>query len=391
VRVLLITGKGGVGKTTVAASTAAWAASLGLRTLVMSTDAAHSLADAFDLRPEGHRVDLSDHLRLEQIDARDELEDTWGVVREWLVALVGRAGLDRIRAEELSVVPGMDELLALGDVVDRVESGEHDVVVVDCAPSAETIRLLSLPDVLGWWLRRLGPARDGIVGVVGPLIEQVTEIPMPGTAVLDRAERVVDRLARARALLTDPARTSARLVATPEGMVLAEARRTHTYLSLFGHRVDAVVMNRLLPDEVTDPWSDRWKEAQAEHLDVAAAAFGSLPLLRASLLPREARGYDALVEFGRDLYGGDDPTALLDATAPMRVEEEDGQPTLVLELPGAEKGDVDVGRRGDELLVTVGPYRRAVLLPDSLRGLAVGGARLDGGALRVHFVRRRRS
>ncbi len=368
-----------------AAATGAWAAELGLRALVVSTDAAHSLADAL-LLPHGvRRHELGAGLVVEQLDARARLEEVWAEVREWLVGLVGRAGLDRTRAEELTVVPGLEELLALGEVVDRAESGAHDVIVVDCAPSAETIRLLSMPEVMGWWMRRLGPARTQLLSTVGPLVEQVTDLPVPGLEVVEQADAVVERLARAGTLLTDPATTSARIVLTPEGMVIDEARRTHTYLSLFGHRVDAVVANRLLPDEVADPWFDRWKVAQAEHLVTIREAFAPLPILEVALRPSEPRGRDALVELGRQLYAGDDPTGLLDASAPLRLDTGDGQPVLVVELPGVDRDDVDVGRRGDEILVTVGAYRRAILLPDSLRGRAVTGASVTGGELSVTF------
>jgi arsenite-transporting ATPase len=384
-RVLLFTGKGGVGKTTVAAATALACTEAGKRTIVLSTDPAHSLGDAFD-RPLGDLpVEIVAGLWGVQLDAQDRLEDSWVDIQGWLREVFRWAGVDAIEAEELSVVPGLDEVFALADIKAFADSGEWDVVVVDCAPTAETIRFLSLPDVLARYMERLFPVGRRLNKVVAPLLGRVTDLPVAGDGVFDAVHRFYDRLDGVREVLTDPERCSVRLVVNPEKMVIAEARRTYTYLSLFGYRVDGVVANRLLPEEVRDPWFDRWKATHAEHLADIEAGFAPLPVLRVPLAPTEPVGLDALRSFASVLYGQRYPAERLHEGESLRIERRADATVLVLELPFADKDDIELGRRGDELLVRVGPYRRAVLLPDSLRRRRVSDAALRRGRLRVTF------
>jgi arsenite-transporting ATPase len=384
-RVLLFTGKGGVGKTTVAAATALACTEAGKRTIVLSTDPAHSLGDAFD-RPLGDLpVEIVSGLWGVQLDAQDRLEDSWVDVQGWLTEVFRWAGVDAIEAEELSVVPGLDEVFALGDIKAFADSGEWDVVVVDCAPTAETIRFLSLPDVLARYMERLFPVGRRLNKVVAPLLGRVTDLPVAGDGVFEAVQRFYDRLDGVREVLTDPERCSVRLVVNPEKIVIAEARRTYTYLSLFGYRVDAVVANRLLPEEVRDPWFDRWKATHAEHLADIEAGFAPLPVLRVPLSPTEPVGLDELRSFASVLYGRRDPAERLHEGESLRIERRADATVLVLELPFADMDDIELGRRGDELLVRVGPYRRAVLLPDSLRRRRVSDAALRRGRLRVTF------
>lgn len=384
-RILLFTGKGGVGKTTASAATALRCADAGLRTLALSTDPAHSLGDAFDVELGPLAVPVADGLWAEQLDAQDRMEESWAEIRRWLLEVFRWAGVEGLEAEELSVVPGLDEIFALGDIERHATTGDWDVVVVDCAPTAETIRLLSLPDVLGRYMERLFPLGRQLNRVVSPVVSRLTTLPMADDGVFAATERLHGRLAAVRRLLTDGRNTSVRLVVNPERMVIAEARRTHTYLSLFGYHVDAVVANRLLPDEVTDPWFARWKAAHAEHLAAIDAGFAPVPVLRVPLQPTEQVGLPALRSFADDLYGDEDPTARFGAREPLRVERRDGTLVLELDLPFTDRDDLDLGRSGDELLVRVGPYRRALVLPDALRRRAVAGAELRDGRLAVTF------
>jgi arsenite-transporting ATPase len=386
VRVLLFTGKGGVGKTTTAAATALRCARAGHRTIVLSTDPAHSLADAFDLELGDLPVAITEGLWGQQLDTQARMEDTWQEIQAWLVEVFQWAGVAAIEAEELSVIPGLDEIFSLSDINSYADSGAWDVVVVDCAPTAETLRLLSLPEILRWYMDRVFPMSRKVNKVVSPLLGRVTGLPVPGDDVFGSATRFYDRLDGVRELLTDTERTSVRLVVNPERLVVAEARRTHTYLSLFGYRVDAVVANRLLPDGVTDPWFDEWKARHAEHLATITEGFAPLPVLRAELAPHELVGVDALDAFGRTLYGDVDPAALLHPGEPMEVVRRGASYELIIELPFADKDDVELGRREDELLIRVGSYRRALLLPDSLRRRPVGAASLRDGKLRVTFA-----
>jgi arsenite-transporting ATPase len=382
---LLFTGKGGVGKTTAAAATALRCAHAGLRTLALSTDPAHSLGDAFDT-PLGPLVaPVAENLWAQQLDAQDRMEDAWVEIQRYLVEVFRWAGVDQLEAEELSVVPGLDEIFALGDIEHHASTGEWDVVVVDCAPTAETIRLLSLPDVLDRYMERVFPMGRRVNKVVSPLVSRMTSLPVAGDGVWAATERFHQRLSGVRDLLTDGRRASVRLVVNPERMVVAEARRTHTYLSLFGYHVDAVIANRVLPDEVSDPWFARWKAAHAEHLAEIEAGFAPVPVLRVPLQPTEQVGLEALAGFADALYGDEDPTARFGHREPMRVRRRGDKTALEIDLPFSDRDDLDLGRVGDELLVRVGPYRRAIVLPDSLRRRAVTAARLRDGRLTVDF------
>ncbi len=384
-RVLLFTGKGGVGKTTTAAATAIRCADAGLKTIVLSTDPAHSLADSFDVDLGPLSSPISDGLWGQQLDAQDRMEESWQDIQRWLREVFAWAGVDALEAEELSVVPGLDEVFALADIKQHVDSQEWDVVVVDCAPTAETIRFLSLPDVLARYMERLFPVGRRVNRLVAPVLSKVTTLPVAGDDVFAATDRFYERLDGVREILMDPARTSVRLVVNPERMVIAEARRTYTYLSLFGYRVDAVVANRLLPDTVADPWFDRWKEVHAEHLRAIEDGFAPLPILRVELAPSELVGVDALREFGERLYGSLDPASRLHEGQPLQISRRGDRTWLSLDLPFADRDDVELGRRGDELLVRVGPYRRAITLPDSLRSRTVTDATLRQGRLKITF------
>jgi arsenite-transporting ATPase len=290
-----------------------------------------------------------------------------------------------VEAEELSVIPGLDEVFALSDIKAHADSGEWDVIVVDCAPTAETIRLLSLPEVLSWYMERIFPVSRRLTGLVRPILNRMTTLPVAGDAVFAATQRFHDRLDGVRELLTDGERTSVRLVVNPERMVIAEARRTATYLGLFGYRVDAVIANRLLPADVTDPWFKAWKEAHAEHLEAIEEGFAPVPVLRADLASEELLGVDRLRAFAAALYRDVEPGAVLHAGAPMEVEARGEARVLRMELPFADPDELEVGRRQDELLVRVGPHRRAVILPDSLVRREVAGATVAGDWLEITF------
>lgn len=384
-RVLAYTGKGGVGKTTTAAATAVACAARGARTLVVSTDPAHSLADAFDIALGDRPTELTPRLWGQQLDARLRLERAWRDIRTYLARLLDWAGVSTVEAEELTLLPGLEELIALGDLVDLADSGEWDVLVVDCAPTAETLRLLSLPDVVGWWVERLFPLGRRVTRAVGPLVESIAGVPVPGDPVFGAVERLTERLRAVRTLLSDPEVTSLRLVVTPEKVVIAEARRTATYLALFGYRVDAVIANRVLPDDVTDPWFDGWRAAQARHLAEIDDGFAPLPVLRSPLARAEPVGLVALAGVAAAVFGEDDPAERRSGCDVLELVPDGDALVLRLELPFLERGDIDLVRRPDELICTVGPHRRALLLPDSLRHRKVVDAALRAGCLSVTF------
>jgi arsenite/tail-anchored protein-transporting ATPase len=384
-RVLLFTGKGGVGKTTVSAATALVCAEQGKRTLVLSTDPAHSLADAYETDLGSLPTPIADNLEGMQLDATERLEEVWGDVQRYIAELLAWVGVEGIEAEELAVIPGLDEVFSLGDIRTAAASGRYDVIVVDCGPTAETIRFLSLPEILSWYIERVVPIEKRVTGVLRPLLSRVTNLPIAGDSVFDAATRFQGQLEGVRELLTDGERASVRLVVNPERMVIAEARRTATYLNLFGYHLDAVIANRLLPDDVTDPWFDSWRSSHTEHLETIEADFAPLPVLRAYLASEELSGLGGLRDFAAALYGEVAPSEVLHREQPLRFARDATSTTLFVRLPFATRDDLDVARRGNELLIRVGPQRRRVVLPDSLHRRAVSSARLVGDELAVVF------
>jgi arsenite-transporting ATPase len=383
VRLLLFTGKGGVGKTTTAAATAVRAARRGTKTLVASTDPAHSLADALDVPLGAAPTEVEPGLFGQQIDSGARAEEHWRGIQEYLLAVLDHAGLDPVAAEELTALPGAEEVLALLEVRDQVRRGPWDLVVLDCAPTAETLRLLALPDVLGWYLdRSLRPERR-VARALRPVLGRGEALPTD--PVLEALGRLRAELADVREVLTAPG-TSVRLVLTPESVVVAEARRTLTTLALYGYGVDGVVANRVVPGG-DDPWRASWAAAQAEALDDVRRSFSPAPVQVGAYAAAEPVGVEALARFADGVYEGSGDGWLDDgATAPsVRVERSGEEFVLEVPLPLADRRDVDLSRRGDELLVTVGSHRRALALPSALRRCTVVGAALRDGCLRVRF------
>jgi len=392
VRILLFTGKGGVGKSTVAAGTAALAARRGLRTLVISTDAAHSLADAYGAAEPGSAyggadpVEIAPGLHLQQVDAQLRFEQSWADIQRYLLSVLDAVGMDPVAAEEMTVIPGAEEVLALLELREHARSGSWDVIVVDCAPTAETLRLLALPEALGWYLERLLPIQRRLVRALRPVLDRAAGVPMPGDTVFDAITRLHGELDDVHDLLSGPEST-VRLVLTPEQVVLAEARRAYTGLCLFGYRVDGVIANRVFPAGDDDPWRAGWVAAQREVLDDVAQSFPGLPVWTSEYQPAEPVGVDALCALAADLYDGADPLAVPGGEGPFRVSRsEDGGAVARLTLPNARRSEVDLARNGDELVMTVGSYRRLLTLPPGLARLRVAGASVVDGELRVRFA-----
>ena len=382
-RVLLFTGKGGVGKTTTAAATAALAASRGCKTLVLSTDPAHSLADALGVPVGSVPTEVDTGFYAVQVDTQLAFERTWRDVQDYLRGVLERAGVNALQAEELTVLPGAEEVLALLELRRQVASGRFDLVVVDCAPTGETLRLLALPEALRWYVEKVFPAQRRALRAVRPLLSRVSGPAVPHDSVFEAVARLHTQLSEVRELLTAPT-TSVRLVLTPEAVVVAEARRTLTSLALYGYQVDGLVANRIFAAS-GDGWTAGWVAAQQQQLAAVRRDTAPLPMLESAYAAGEPVGLQALIDVGEALYGDQDPSRSEPVEDLVGVTQDRDGFLLSLALPLARLEDVDLARSGDELVVTVGGRRRLLALPGALCRCTVTGARLLGGRLVVRF------
>jgi arsenite/tail-anchored protein-transporting ATPase len=387
-RTILYTGKGGVGKTSVAAATARRCAAAGRRTLVLSTDPAHSLADALETVVGSEPAPAGEGLWAQQVEAGVELERNWSSVQDWLGALLVERGVDRIAAEELTVPPGADELFALLQLKAHRESGEWDVIVVDCAPTGETLRLLSFPEVARWWLDRIMGREHHLLTAIRPLARTFLDVSLPDERALSEVQRLIGNLVAMDEILRDPS-VSMRLVMNPDRMVVGEAMRTFTYLSLYGYLTDAVVVNRIFPDELEGTYFGEWRAVQQEQLALVESGFAPVPVLRAPYFAHEVVGPAMLDRLGDAVFEGRDAGALLHdrLTQALSLDEDGAGARLRLELPFARKGDISLKKIGSELVVGVDGQKRTIMLPAALTALRPSSAAFEDGALEVRFSR----
>ena len=384
-RIILYSGKGGVGKTSLSAATAIRAAQLGQRTLVVSTDSAHSLRDALDRELGGEPTEVKPRLHAVEVDVNHELESHWGTIHEFLTRFMTFRGVDETVAEEIAILPGMEELFSLVRVAAWADEGRFDTIVIDCAPTGDTIRMLAVPEVLSFYFSRIFPIQRTVLRTVRPVAERLTDMPIPNDDVFAAVQRVYKQMEGIGPLLQDPARSSIRIVLNPERMVINESQRLYTYLSLFGFPVDAIVANRVLPEAARSPYFDKWFTLQAGYLAEARQAFDPLPFFVAPLFDREMVGTAMLEEFAHKVFGETDPAALLHRDRPVEVKKEGRAWALYLRLPFAEKDRIQVFAKGDELVVQVDNQRRHLVLPRSLAGRQVKSAAFADQRLRVGF------
>jgi arsenite/tail-anchored protein-transporting ATPase len=384
-RTILYTGKGGVGKTSVAAATARRCAADGARTLVLSTDPAHSLADSLQATVGSSPTQVADRLFAQQVQAQEELERHWSAVQDWLGGVLAERGVDRIAADELTVPPGGDELFSLLQLKRHSDSGEWDTIIVDCAPTGETLRLLSFPDAARWWLDKVLGRESAMLSAARPFARAFLDLQLPDDRVVADVQGLVQSLIDMHELLRDTTRVSLRLVMTPDRMVIAEAMRTFTYLNLYGYLTDAVVVNRVFPDALDGTYFGAWREVQAEQLALVESAFSPVPILRAPYFEQEVLGEAMLDRLADELFGGHDPTAVLHDRLAQELSMVDGRAELRLDLPFARKGDVALRKIGLELVVRVDGQKRTIVLPGALAGFRTTGASLREGSLVVAF------
>jgi arsenite-transporting ATPase len=383
-RILFYTGKGGVGKTSVAAATALRCAGRGARTIVISTDLAHSLGDAFDRELGAEPVEVAPNLWAHESDVMHEVAKSWGAVQEYIKTIFRWRGIDEVLSEEMSVLPGMDELAALLRIAEHHDSGKYDVIVVDAAPTGETLRLLSLPEASKWWLERIVPLQQKVTKVAGPIVRRMIGMPMPSDAVFAAGERLFRRLEHLHELLIDPERTSVRIVLNLERMVIKEAQRSFTYFHLYGYATDLAVVNRLLP---IDPgtYFAAWQEAQQRYLPMVEESFAPVPVRTVPLFDREVVGIKMLDRLASALFDSEDPAQQFYRGRPYRIERTQDGYALALELPFVSKSDVSLSRNADELTVRVGTFRRNLILPRLLVNAPTQGARFEDRTLKIQF------
>ncbi|MBE9221855.1 TRC40/GET3/ArsA family transport-energizing ATPase [Cyanobacterium stanieri LEGE 03274] len=388
-RVILMTGKGGVGKTSVAAATGLRCAELGHKTLVLSTDPAHSLADSFDLELGHEPKKVKENLWGAELDALMELEGNWGAVKKYITEVLQARGLDGVQAEELAILPGMDEIFGLVRMKRHYDEGEFDVLIIDSAPTGTALRLLSLPEVGGWYMRRFYKPLQSMSATLRPLFEPffkpITGFSLPTNEVMDAPYEFYQQIEALEKVLTDNTQTSVRLVTNPERMVIKESLRAHAYLSLYNVSTDLVVANRIIPDQVDDPFFQRWKENQSVYKQEIYDNFHPLPVKEVPLFSEEMCGLEALERLKDTLYKDEDPSQVYYAENTIRVIQDDANYSLELYLPGIPKEQIKLNKTGDELNVRIGNHRRNLVLPQALAALQPSGAKIEEDYLKIKF------
>ena len=392
-RILLYTGKGGVGKTSISAATALRCAELGYRTAVLSTDPAHSLGDSFDRRIGNQLTELAPNLWGQEIDLLNQMDQYWGTVQSYLNALFAWQGMDSLVAEETAALPGMEELASLMQITALADSGDYDVIIIDAAPTGSTLQLLSLPDVARWYIEKIFPFQRRAVQMARPVMRRMTDMPLPDDDIFESIEELVVILARMSQLLSDGSVSSVRIVLNPEKMVVKEAQRAYTYLNLYGYTVDAVVCNRVFPRDLTDSYFDIWKSAQAQNLELVHECFQPLPIFEVPLFDQEVTGIAMLRRMSETVFGpattqnGEgDPTRQFYLGKSQEIFRRNGQYVLSLPLPLADRSEVHLHRSVfDELIVRIGNWKRNVALPIGLAKLDIASAKYEGDRLYISF------
>ena len=392
-RIILFAGKGGVGKTSIASATGLKAAESGKKTLVMSLDSAHSLADIFDINQElidlhrGEPIQITERLWIRELDVDREIHKHWGDVYRYFASLLNTSGLDEVLAEELAIIPGMEEVSSLLYINSYFKKREYDIIILDCAPTGESLRFVSIPTALEWYIKKIFNLERNLAKVVRPIARHITDVPIPEDTYFAALERLFNQLKGVDALLTNPNITTVRLVTNPEKIVLKETQRAYMYFCLYKMCIDAVIMNRILPDIVTDSFFEDWKHNQERYIAQAKEYFSPVPILPVKLFPREICGLDSLSMLSDSVYGDRNPTEFFYREVPYRIVKENSAYNLSFKLPFIGKENVEVNKIGDELIIRIGAHRRNILLPKGAVHLDAAKAHLKGDTLLITLGR----
>jgi len=391
-RILLFSGKGGVGKTSLAAASGLKLAELGYRTMVMSIDPAHSLADAFDLETNLFHVETSDPLAIDgrlfiqEVNIQKEIKRHWQEISSYVSSVLRTTGISGVEADELAILPGMEELSAMMYINQYHREKRYDVIVLDAAPTAESMRFISMPTTLDWYMKHIFPFQRNLLKAVRPIANRVAPFELPPDTYFGNIRDLFEKLDGVDDLMEDPQITSVRLITNPEKMVLRETQRAFVYFCLHGLTVDTVVINRLLPSEVMDSWFDEWHTSQNDMVDEIQQYFAPVPVKRVHLFAHEVLGRQRLEELARVLYAEhEDPAAVTRTEKPYTFGKDNGFYEIRILLPFATKGEVELFKKGDELVVQIGTFRRHIGLPRSMAALLPSRARLENEVLRVEM------
>ncbi|HWR01207.1 MAG TPA: TRC40/GET3/ArsA family transport-energizing ATPase [Chlorobaculum sp.] len=388
-RLILMTGKGGVGKTSIAAATGLRCAELGYRTLVLSTDPAHSLADSFDIALSHEPRQVCENLWGAELDVLEELEHNWGSVKRYITEVLQARGMEGVQAEELAILPGMDEIFGLVRVFRHHKEGNYDVLIIDSAPTGTALRLLSIPEVAGWYMRKLYKPIEKVAVYLRPLVEPIFRplagFSLPDKKMMDLPYEFYEQIDALGKILTDNSVTSVRLVTNPERMVIKESLRAQAYLSLYNISIDLVVANRIIPDEVTDPYFRYWKENQKIYRQEIIDSFSPLPVKEVPLYSREICGLATLEKLKEMLYGDEDPAQVYYRQNPYQINQVENGFNLEILLPGLSDDKIQLSKSGDELSIRIGNHRRNMVLPQALAVLRTNGAEKMGDKIVIAF------
>ena len=390
-RIILYTGKGGVGKTTISAATGMKLASLGYKTIVISLDVAHSLRDSYDntehliAESAEKQVQISENLWIQEINVQEAIVEYWDEVYNYIRSLLNRSGLETLVAEEIAVFPGMEEICALLYINQYVREKSYDVIILDCAPTGESLRFVSIPTTLEWYMQRIFKLERNLAKIAGPVIEKVSSVPLPKDAYFQNIQNLFDKLEGIDKVLTDPKITTVRLVTNPEKIVIKETQRAFMYFCLYGLCIDAVIINRIFPDGLKEEFFEIWKQTQQQYITEAENYFSDVPIWKVNLFGNQIVGEEGLRKLGDVLYSNIDPADRFSEKRSYQFRKVEDAYQLTMQLPFLAKQDVDLAKHGDELIVTIGGFKRHVSLPRSLANTKATGAKLTGKQLIISF------